>query len=195
MQRALLLAAFTTLSILSLGACGGSTALAPPSATSVPPGPTTTPSGDITTLLLPAEVSGLAGVDQLTTTYRDQKSAAAAVDPGQVEHMDSFQSLSFETEDRTRGLTLTTIDFDSEGAAVDHYGLVVSDGPGMLDIPDMIGDDSAYVEANEAGIGSMVVFKKGDWVVTLHTAQGRGISPLVDLEQLTELARKVADRL
>ena len=109
--------------------------------------------------------------------------------------MDSFQSLSFETEDRTRGLTLTTIDFDTEGAATDHYGLVVSHGPGMLDLPDNIGDDSAYVEASEAEIGSMVVFKKGDWVVQLHTAQGAGISPLVSLEQLTELARIVADRL
>ena len=109
--------------------------------------------------------------------------------------MDSFDLLSFETAGGTQGLTLSTIDFDSEEAAADHFDLLVSDGPGMLDLPDKIGDDSAYLEVNETGIGSVVVFKMGDWVVHLHTAQGAGISPLVSLDQLTELARMVADRL
>ena len=131
----------------------------------------------------------------MTTSYRDQKSAAASVDPSQVEHMDSFESLSFGTEDGTRSLVLTTIDFDSQGAATDHMGLMVGEGSGMLDLPDGIGDASAFQEANEAGIGSIVVFKKGEWVVTIHTAQGAGVSPLVSLEQLTALARIVADRL
>jgi hypothetical protein len=164
------------------------------SATSVPVEPATTPGGDVNTLLVAAEVSILAGVDELTTDYRDAKAMAASVDPSQVEHMDSFDMLSIETTDRSRGLTLTTIDFDSEAAAADHMDLMVED-TGLLDLPDKIGDVSGYVEANDGGIGSVVVFKKGDWVVQLHTAQGAGVSPLVNLEQLTELARLVADRL
>ena len=207
MHRALLLTAFATVSVLSLAACGGSAAPAPasvptltpePAVVSVPaatPEPIEAPQGDINTLLLPAEVSGIAGVDQLTTSYRDQKSGAASVDPSQVEHMDSFDSLSFDTADGAKSLVLTTIDFDSEGAATDHAGLIMGEGSGMRDIPDNIGDASAYLEANKERIGSVVVFRKGEWVVTLHTAQATGISPLVNLEQLKTLARIVADML
>ena len=93
---------------------------------------------------------------------------------------------------------LTTIDFDSEGAATDHAGLMMGEGSGIRDISDIsdeIGDASAYRQANEAGIGSVVVFKKGEWVISLHTAQGAGVNPLVDLDQLITLARLVADRL
>ena len=197
MNRALLLAAFATPTLVSLGACGDLPAPAsvPVSAPTTTPGPAAIAAVDIASLLSLGEVSEISGVAQLTTRYRDQKSAAASVDPAQVEHIDSFDSLSFDADDGARSLVLTTIDFDSEGAASDRFGLIVGEGSGMLDLPDNIGDVSAYVEANEAGIGSMVVFKKGGWVVTLHTAQGAGISPLVDLEGLTTLARMVADRL
>ncbi len=65
----------------------------------------------------------------------------------------------------------------------------------MVDLPDSIGDASLYIEANEAGIGSMVVFKKGLWLVTLHTTQSASATPLVDLAGVETLARIVADRL
>ena len=71
-----------------------------------------------------------------------------------------------------------------------------NDGPGMLDVPDMIGHASAYVEANVAGIGSGVVFKQSEWVVTLRIASRRstqiaGVGALFDLEQEATPARTV----
>ncbi len=124
-------------------------------------------------------------MERSTASCRSQKSAAASVDPSQVEHIDSFESLSFDTEDGARSLVLTTIDFDSEGAAADHLGLVVGEGSGMLELPDNIGDASAFQEANDAGIGSIVVFKKGEWAVSMHTAQGAGIDPLDRISKST----------
>ena len=104
--------------------------------------PVMAPQGYIGTLLFPAEVSELAGVDRLTTRYRDQRSFAASVDPSQVENMDSFDSLSFETADRTNSLSLTTIDFSSEGDATDRLDLIKVES-GMLNHNDNIGDSSA----------------------------------------------------
>ena len=59
----------------------------------------------------------------------------------------------------------------------------------------IIGDASFYAAVNESAFGSMVLFKKGVWVVTLHTAQPNGTSPLVDLAGLEALSRIVANRL
>ena len=125
------------------------------------------PAGDISTLLTVIDVSGLAGGVGLSTRQEDLKAKAASVDPSQVQHMVSFDSLSFDTADGSQGLTLTTIQFDSEGAATDHWVLVTSEErtrPGMQDLTDTIGDASGFIEANTAGVGSMVVFKKGAWV-------------------------------
>ena len=197
MNRIFLLTSLAMLTLVSLGACGDS-----PAPTSVPVStPTATPEPaasapiDIASLLSVDEVSEISGAGQLTTEYRDQKAGAANVDPLQVAHMDSFDSLSFDADGGTRSLILTTIDFDSEEAANDRADLIMGPDSGMAPLPGGVGDAAAYFEAQGGGIGSMIVFKKGEWVVTLHTAQGSGISPLVDLEQLTTLARAVADRL
>ncbi len=195
MHRSFILAGLVAIALFAVAACGGSstpTASATPTAT---PGAIVAPAGDISSLLFPDEVAVLAGGVRLTTEYRDQKSAAAAIDPVQVEHMDSFSSLSFTTEDDSRSLVLTTIDFDSEAAAIDRLGLLTAEPSGMQDTPVTIGDVSAYLELNDAGIGSMVVFKKGEWAVVLHTAQADGVTPLVDIEGVQALARTVASRL
>ena len=120
---------------------------------------------------------------------------AAAVDPAQVEHMDSFDSLSFEMAGSSQGLALTTIKYDSEEAATNHLELVTSETPEMDEHTSKIGDTSFFAEYNEAGIGSIVVFKKGSWLVTLHTTQSANATPLVDLAGVEALARTVADRL
>ena len=157
--------------------------------------PVIVPTGYISTLLTLDDLAGLVGEVELTIQYRDHREGAAKVDPAQFEHMDSFDSLSFDTADGFRGLTLTTIKFDSEGAAADHLELVTSEAPGLQDLSATIGDAAFYVEVNEGGIGSMVFFKKGVWVVMLHTARPDGASPLVDLAGVEVLARTVADRL
>ena len=57
-----------------------------------------------------------------------------------------------------------------------------------------IGDASIEVEVNAQGIGSMLVFIKGDRLVSLHTAQPDDQEPLVSLSSLKELAELVASR-
>lgn len=98
----------------------------------------------IETLLLTSEVAALAGGIELTTQYRDLKEGAATVDPAQVEHMESFDSLSFDTADGFRGLTLTTIKLDSEATATERLELVANETPGIQDLSSTIGDASLY---------------------------------------------------
>jgi hypothetical protein len=141
------------------------------------------------------EVSAAAGGINLKIEYLDLKAEASAVDPTQVEHMDSFAVLSFDTEDGYRGLSLTTIDFDSEDAAKEHMAMMTGPDSGMQDMVETIGDASASLEANQAGMGSIVAFKKDEWVVSLHTSHPNGDTPLMDLADLENLARAVAGRL
>lgn len=207
MYRPVLIASVSMLALL-LAACGGAATPTPTRVPSDPPTATPTaapaatatpeavqvPEGDISTLLQPDDFADVAGVTGLTTEQRDMKAMAGAVDPTQVENMDSFDLLDFASSGGP-SLSLITIDFTSDGAATGHFALVSSDGPGMLELTPTIGESSAYVEANAGGIGSAVVFKKGDWVVQLHTAHSSGAEPLVDLAELTALAQLVADRL
>lgn len=141
------------------------------------------------------EVSAAAGGINLKIEYRDLKAKAAAVDPSQVEHMDSFAVLSFDTEDGYRGLSLTTMDFDSEDAAATHMAMITGPDSGRQDMDETIGDASVSLEANQGGMGSIVAFKKGEWVVSLHTSHPNGDTPLMDLAALESLARAVAGRL
>ena len=141
------------------------------------------------------EVSAAAGGINLKIEYRDLKAKASAVDPAQVEHMDSFAVLSFDTEDGYRGLSLTTMGFDSEEAAATHMGLMTGPGSGMHDMDETIGDASVSLEANQGGMGSVVAFKKGEWVVSLHTSHPNGDTPLMDRAAFESLARAVTDRL
>ena len=150
---------------------------------------------NISRLLSPDEVAALTGGLELTVQHRDQKSAADSVDPNKIEHIDSFNSLTFTTAEGSRGLSLTAMDFDSEDAAAYHLAKMTGPESGMLNMDDTIGDSSASLKVNQAGIGSMVAFKKGEWVVSLHTTQPDGDTPLVDLAELELLARTVADRL
>jgi len=78
--------------------------------------------------------------------------------------MDSFAVLSFDTEDGYRGLSLTTMGFDSEEAAATHMALMTGPDSGMHDMDETIGDASVSLEANQGGMGSVVAlrWKRGD---------------------------------
>ena len=91
-------------------------------------------SGDISTLLIPGEIAALAGGLELTVQYRDEKSAAAAVDPTQIEKMDSWNGLSLETAGGTKSMTFSVIDFESESSALDHYGTITSEPSGLQEM-------------------------------------------------------------
>ena len=120
---------------------------------------------------------------------------AANVGPAEVEDMVSFDSLSFDIADGSKGVTLTVIHLKSESAASDRMELMVEEGPELQHLDTEIGDVSGFVDANEGGIGSMVIFKKGVWVVMVHTAQASGVAPLLDVSGVETLARLVAERL
>lgn len=152
------------------------------------------PDGDISTLLTVNDVAGLAGSVGLSTKQIDMRAMAENVDPTPVEHMISFDSLSFVAADRTQGLTLTTIKFDSEEAD-NHMALLALEASTMQDFADTIGDESGSLEVNEGGFGSIVVFKKGVWVIQLHTAQRSGVNPLLDLAGVEAASRLIADQL
>ena len=157
--------------------------------------PALVPAGDINTLLTVNDVAALAGGVGLSTRQLDMRSMAANVDPAQIEHMVSFDSLSFEVSDGSKRLTLTMIRLDSDGAASDRMELMVAEGPPLEHFAEPIGDTSGFIDANEGGIGSMVAFKKGVWVVMVHTAQSSGVAPLLDVSGVETLARLVAERL
>jgi len=133
----------------------------------------------------------IAGVP-LQTEFYDYKKMAESLDPEQAAVMDSWYGLSFQTEDGMKAITLAAMDFDSQASAQNHFEKVKSE----LDTMDPpIGYASAEAEVNAQGIGSMVVFIKGDKVIQLHTAQPDGEQPLTDLEGLENLAEIVEQKL
>ena len=132
---------------------------------------------------------------RLNTDVTDFKAMAEVVDPAQVKNMDSFYVLSFQTEDRMKGMTFSAIDFDSEASAQGHFETVKTETPGLQDMDSPIGDASVEVEVSAQGIGSVLVFIQGDVLVMLHTAQPDDQEPLLSLAGLDELAKLVASRL
>ena len=132
---------------------------------------------------------------RLNTDYTDFKAMAEGVDPAQVGNMDRWYGLVFQTEDRMKGMTFSAMDFDSEASAQGHFETIKAETPGIQDMDSPIGDASVEVEVNAQGIGSMLVFVKGDKLVMLHTAQRDDQEPLLSLEGLEELAQLVASRL
>ena len=130
----------------------------------------------------------------LVTQFYDYKEMAESTDPQQVAAMDSFYGLSFQTEDGMKGLTLTVIDFDSTSSADQHFQNVKSE-PQWESMQEPIGDESFEAELNSEGMGSIVIFLKGDKFVQLHTAMPAGESPIVGLSGLEELANKVDGKL
>ena len=119
---------------------------------------------------------------------------AESVDPQQVIAMDRFYSLSFQTGDRMKYMILTVIDFDSSSSAEQHFQKVRTDSR-LESMQEPIGNDSLAKQFNSEGIGSIVIFLKGDKLVQLHTAVPEWESPFVDLSGLVELAKKVEGKL
>ena len=131
----------------------------------------------------------------LKAEIRDFKEMAGRVDPSQVEKMDSWYGMTIEAADGGPGMTFSVVDFDSQSSAEDHYVAVMSETSALRQMTPPIGDISGQVEVNAEGIGSMLVFSSGDKVVSMHTMQSEGQTPLVSLEDLDELAALVVSRL
>jgi len=147
-------------------------------------------------LLAGGDIQGvLKTVVPLTTRFYDYKEMAVVSDPSQVENMDTFYGLSFQTHDGFKGVTFLAIDFKSETEARDHFEKVKSETPRMQDMSPPIGNASAQVDLDGGGVGSILIFVKGDKALSFHTARPDGQQPLMSLEMLENLAKLVASRL
>ena len=91
-------------------------------------------------------------------------------------------------------MTLTTIQFYSEDEAAKQMALLASEARVCRTLQTPL-ETAGSLEVNQDGFGSLVVFKKGVWVIQLHTAQPSGVTPLLDLAGVEAAARLVADRV
>ncbi len=151
-----------------------------------------------TLITLEDDVRGLLLKDQeIKVDVRDTRALAGSVDAEDVSQIESWYTVTFETVDRKKQMLMSIIDYVSEAEALNRLAVMKSDLPGVpiqiMDPP--IGDESFQVRANDLGVGGLIVFKKGDKTVTLHTAQPDGEEYLVSFQGLEELARKVAGKL
>ena len=151
-----------------------------------------------TLITLEDDVRGLLLMDQeIKVDVRDTRALAESVDAEAVSQVDSWYTVAFESLDRKKQMLMSVIDYVSEAEALNRLEVMKSDLPDVpiqiMDPP--IGDESFQVLVDDLGVGGLIVFKKGDKAVTLHTAQPDGEEHLVSLEGLEELARRVAGKL
>ena len=131
---------------------------------------------------------------ELNMQFYNYKEMAESTGPQQVVAMDSFYGLSFQTGDGIKSMTLTVIDFDSSSSAEQHFQKVKTESK-LESMQEPIGNGSFAKQLNSEGMGSIVIFLKGDRFAQLHTAMPVGESPIVDLSGLEELANKVEGKL
>ncbi|WAM22578.1 MAG: hypothetical protein OI715_00360 (plasmid) [Candidatus Methanoperedens sp.] len=130
----------------------------------------------------------------ITSKFSDYKNMTESTDPNDVINMNSFYGLSFQTEDGMKGITFSVIDFDSISSAQQQFQKVMNESE-LENMNTSIGDSSIEKEYNSQGIGSILVFKKENKVISLHTAMPENEKPLTNLKGLEELAKIVDERL
>jgi hypothetical protein len=105
---------------------------------------------------------------------------------------------SYQMIDGSKSITLTVIKFDSVIAADAHYETVLDslrESAGDQLTEGIIGPKSHKAVVNTAGVGSFVDFQKGVILCSLHTAMPEGETPLVDSDQLVDMAQLVEEKL
>ena len=135
------------------------------------------------------------GNSALLVEFRDGKAMAAGVDPSQVIAIESWITASFRSIDPIRGMTFSVMDFNSSYTAQEHFDNVISETPGLIVMSEPIGDISAKVVFNGAGLGSIVMYRKEDLFLSLYTAHPVDVEPMMPVEGLVELARLLETRI
>ena len=112
--------------------------------------------------------------------------------------VETMCSVSHQSTDATKAITLAVTRFDSLGAADKQYDLVRS----SMQVDDAVqfeegvdGDRSFQAVVNGAGVGSFVVVQKGLVVISLHTAMPTGETPLSNPAEMLEIAKGVSAKL
>ena len=134
--------------------------------------------------------------DLTATDFIDLKQMLDGRVAQQMFPLDSGFSIFFVNEDQTKSIRLGVFDMKSLVGATSQYEEVKANTEPELEVmTPPIGNASSQMEANADGIGSNVVFLRGDKLVTLHTGVPEGAEALTDLAGLRELARIIDQRL
>ena len=76
-----------------------------------------------------------------------------------------------------------------------HFDNVISETPGLIIMVEPVGDISANVVFNGAGLGSIVMYRQSDLFLSLHTVQPAEVEPMMPVGGLVELARLTQGRI
>ena len=161
-------------------------------------GPTFLTGDDFRTLLAVEDIEPVLRerADLKTAELIDLKKMLDARGVQQMFPLDSGFSIFFVNESETKSIRLGVFDMKSLVGATSQYEEVKANTEPELEVMvPPIGNASSQMEANAGGIGSNVVFLRGDKLVTLHTGVPEGEDALTDLAGLRELARIIDERL
>ena len=134
----------------------------------------------------------------LTPSFLNMTDPVGTGSPAQGQGVVHTYVMNFETENTAQEVTFGLIEFETEEFARLHYERVTSSGvtiPVLQPVEPPVGELSAGMDFAPGDVGSILVFKTGDVVVSLHTGQQAGLEPLTGLAGLTGLARTVEERL
>ena len=129
----------------------------------------------------------------LDRRVEDIYAVAIEASPTQVEHIETWHSVTFTREAEGPTLILSVVEYDTPGPA--ERRLDVSEaGPAFERMDQPIGDRS-ILGLPDVDTGTAVTFLQGVRLVTLQAPAGNDGRQLLDPAQLLELAQLVADRL
>ena len=129
----------------------------------------------------------------LVGTFYDYKNDPNS-DPSKTLHMDDYYGMVFISDDQSTGVALTVVDFDS-AQVMQQYILSVQTNSQLQQMAKPIATSSMEKEFNSQGLGSVVVFQRGNTLVELLTGLPDGATPFMTLPNLEVLARQIAAKL
>jgi hypothetical protein len=209
--RAIPLAAIVVVLVsLALSACGGGDTPPPTAPPSSPIVPVSTPAETplqqpeisiapllteeaMLLLLTEVDIQGIAAVSAERTALRERLTDSDGL-PLRF-RVDSSFDAGFQTADGSTFVFFQVTDYLSADFALEEFNRLAL-GMRTTTMPNPIGADSIVDEINNLGLGTVLLFVKGDRLVQMMTRIEDGQqNPLVDRKGLLDMARVVAGRL
>jgi hypothetical protein len=126
-------------------------------------------------------------------TFYDYKTDPNS-DPSKTLHMDDYYGMVFMSDDQSTGVALSLVDFDS-AQVMQQYLLSIQTSSQLQPMSNPIAMSSMEKEFNSQGLGSVVVFQRGNTLVELLTGVADGAKPFMPLSNLETLARQIAAKI
>jgi len=130
--------------------------------------------------------------------YLDLKKISADTAPDQLESINNWYGTSFEIQNGKERISFSVIIFKSEISAKKHFEKTTLNPPyaGQNNEGNsIIGDTSLETNLNAEGIRDVILFVKGNKVVSLSSNQSNENNYAVDIDDLVKLAVIVEHRL